>query len=310
MTAANWLTVVYCFGHPNEYDATFTKFWWLKRIYAKASPWNLTLFWLILFEVIHGLAIVSHMMAVCSDPGSLEVHKCPQRLPDEVLSRHMQMRPEDVELIVGSKCEKCKGRWKPPRAHHCNRCDKCIFRMDHHCSWIGNCIGQANQKYFILFLAYTILGALLNIVSFPVMWASCWWLDRCQLMRRSFYIGLTIVVICSCLGLMAKTYLSEMVEAIKTNSTLVESYQGTHGKQLPLDDALKEIFGTQKWLWWLPIPPDITLDFTEMVWRDVPISKQPAPAKEAGLSSLHRGKCRMSEDTPSSFEDDESTKTE
>lgn len=26
--------------------------------------------------------------------------------------------------------------------------------MDHHCVWIRNCIGQANQKYFVLFLVY------------------------------------------------------------------------------------------------------------------------------------------------------------
>lgn len=31
-------------------------------------------------------------------------------------------------------CSKC-GRHKPPRAHHCRLCKRCVLRMDHHCPW-------------------------------------------------------------------------------------------------------------------------------------------------------------------------------
>ncbi|PHJ17412.1 dhhc zinc finger domain-containing protein [Cystoisospora suis] len=65
------------------------------------------------------------------------------------------------------QCRKCEG-FKPPRAHHCSVCNRCILKMDHHCPWVNNCVGQLNQKFFLLFLLYVNLLCFLSIASLMI----------------------------------------------------------------------------------------------------------------------------------------------
>ena len=48
-------------------------------------------------------------------------------------------------------CPTCK-IVKTPRSKHCNICDKCVERMDHHCPWLNNCVGVTNHLYFMLMI--------------------------------------------------------------------------------------------------------------------------------------------------------------
>ncbi|KAM7467315.1 hypothetical protein LguiB_014877 [Lonicera macranthoides] len=55
---------------------------------------------------------------------------------------------------------------KSPRTHHCRTCRMCVLDMDHHCPFIGNCVGAANHRGFIIFLISSVISTIyLSIVS-------------------------------------------------------------------------------------------------------------------------------------------------
>jgi hypothetical protein len=62
----------------------------------------------------------------------------------------------EIDFEIKKNCKLCKVK-RIPYSEHCSSCKGCVINKDHHCPWIGNCIGIFNHKYFLLTIFYLIL---------------------------------------------------------------------------------------------------------------------------------------------------------
>lgn len=68
-------------------------------------------------------------------------------------------RPPRTQKFIQNKvikityCDVCE-IFQPPRCVHCVQCENCILEFDHHCPWLGNCIGKRNYPYFFCILLF------------------------------------------------------------------------------------------------------------------------------------------------------------
>lgn len=53
----------------------------------------------------------------------------------------------------------------PQRTYHCSLCNCCISIPDHHCYFLGRCVGRANQRFFICFAFYACIGSFIGVHS-------------------------------------------------------------------------------------------------------------------------------------------------
>ncbi|EMD34715.1 hypothetical protein CERSUDRAFT_116907 [Gelatoporia subvermispora B] len=105
---------------------------------------------IIPFNILVGMLLWNYCLSVVTDPG---------RIPPSWEPDLQDQDGYEVKRLTSEPryCRTCES-YKPPRAHHCWQCKRCVLRMGHHCSCINNCIGHFNYGHFIRFLFYVDLA--------------------------------------------------------------------------------------------------------------------------------------------------------
>ncbi|CAH1432113.1 unnamed protein product [Lactuca virosa] len=114
------------------------------------------------------LDLIFLFMTSASNPGIVRRNKRPPECEESFDFRSQSLRwmngsvmsmriPRIKDMLVNGHtikvkyCDTCM-LYRPPRASHCSVCNNCVQRFDHHCPWVGQCIGGRNYRFFIVFI--------------------------------------------------------------------------------------------------------------------------------------------------------------
>ncbi|XP_047304221.1 palmitoyltransferase ZDHHC3 isoform X5 [Homo sapiens] len=249
----------------------------------------------IVFNLLAFLALASHCRAMLTDP----VRTCtemaftllgrgasfPEKLDKPVSGRSkcllgavpkgnatkefiesLQLKPGQVVY----KCPKCCSI-KPDRAHHCSVCKRCIRKMDHHCPWVNNCVGENNQKYFVLFTMYIALISLHALIMVGFHFLHCFEEDWTKCSSFSPPTTVILLILLCFEGLLFLIFTSVMfgtqVHSICTDETGIERLKRKNQPREHMGSwqSVKETFGGDFSLNWFnpfsrPCQPEIPSD--------------------------------------------------
>uniref|UniRef100_A0A0K2VH50 Palmitoyltransferase n=2 Tax=Lepeophtheirus salmonis TaxID=72036 RepID=A0A0K2VH50_LEPSM len=167
-----WLGRRVTIGHQNE-DQLVTL--WPISIYVGMKMWVHFTWFYYIFPFLNPMTSVAFLfmsLFLCynfykswkCDPGYIQSSASEKFDTIQFIAESSDSRGFDHRVF----CSTCLVR-RPIRSKHCSICDRCVAKFDHHCHWVGNCIGLKNHKHFILYLltlTTMVVFTLYGVISF------------------------------------------------------------------------------------------------------------------------------------------------
>ncbi|BFU23915.1 zinc finger protein containing protein [Entamoeba histolytica HM-3:IMSS] len=118
---------------------------------TQGTIWEIPLTVYMLFNWLWLLGTLIYLN--CVDPGYMPRFK-PFGFP---VKQFYNVRYQN-KILPRNTCETCN-LVRPLRGSHCRICNRCVNEFDHHCGWIGNCVGERNKGRFVVFVCVVFINS-------------------------------------------------------------------------------------------------------------------------------------------------------
>lgn len=184
----------------------------------------------LIFTFLASLCAFSFCACAFTDPGGV-----PSSYVPDVEEHQISDQETKKTGVHRMQCDKCSTH-RPPRAHHCRVCRRCVLKMDHHCIWINNCVGHRNYKSFLVLIFYATLASTYSATMMISYVLHNDWDSSRSLPLKIFYVGCGLMIVG--LSLTFGTFLCWHIYLTAHNMTTIEYYEGKRAAWLSRKSGL------------------------------------------------------------------------